>query len=87
MAGASGASATNCSSPSAGGSGAGAGSAAACSSWCAAGVMLAAGAVRGVEPDRPRPQTGQAPRPCPASTFSATAICCSLVARWADGAY
>ncbi|SHV94937.1 Uncharacterised protein [Mycobacteroides abscessus subsp. abscessus] len=52
-----------------------------------AGVMLAAGAVRGVEPDRPRPQTGQAPRPCPASTFSATAICCSLVARWADGAY
>lgn len=32
-------------------------------------------------------QTGQAPAPWPLSTFSATAICWSLVARSARGAY
>lgn len=31
--------------------------------------------------------TGQAPGPCVSSTFSAPAICCSLVARSARGAY
>lgn len=39
----------------------------------------------GVSPPRVRParaeQTGQAPGPCPSRTFSATAICWSLVAR------
>src|SRR5690606_16482669 len=32
-------------------------------------------------------QAGQAPQPCEAWTFSAIAICCSRVARWALGAY
>ena len=35
---------------------------------------------------RLRPQVGQAPFPCSASTLSATAICCSRVARSARGA-
>src|SRR5699024_3878844 len=37
--------------------------------------------------DRPRPQTGQAPRPWVASTCSAIAICCSRLAWFAVGAY
>ena len=37
--------------------------------------------LRGVGPDSTRPQTGQAPLPCPARTFSPIAICCSRVAR------
>ena len=41
---------------------------------------------RGVGPDSPRPHVGQAPLPCPARTFSAMAICCSRVARWAADA-
>jgi len=36
--------------------------------------------------DRPVPQTGQAPLPCAARTFSATAICCALPALSAVGA-
>ena len=35
------------------------------------------GALRGVEPDRPVPQVGQAPLPCEPSTRSATTICSS----------
>src|SRR5262249_32923404 len=43
--------------------------------------------LRGDGPDSPVPHTGHAPRPWVASTRSATAICCSFVASWADGAY
>jgi hypothetical protein len=50
-----------------------------------------AGRMSGVSPPRLSParteHTGQAPGPCPSSTFSATAICWSLVARSARGAY
>jgi hypothetical protein len=37
--------------------------------------------------DRPLPQTGQAPLPWPARTFSPISICCSLVAWSAVEAY
>ena len=43
--------------------------------------------LRGVAPDSGPPQVGQAPLPWVASTRSATAICSSLVARCAAGAY
>ncbi len=50
-----------------------------------------AGRTSGVPPPRVSParceHTGQAPGPCASSTFSATAICWSLVARSARGAY
>ncbi len=39
-----------------------------------------------LSPARPE-HTGHAPGPCPSSTFSATAICWSRVARSARGAY
>ncbi len=48
-------------------------------------VLSEAGRMSGSPPPRVSParteQTGQAPGPCPSSTFSATAICWSLVAR------
>ncbi|MGW8839291.1 pentapeptide repeat-containing protein [Streptomyces hirsutus] len=51
----------------------------------------AAGRMSGVSPPRVSParceHTGQAPGPCPSRTFSAMAICWSLVARSARGAY
>ncbi len=50
-------------------------------------VRAAVTTLRGVAPDSPVPQTGHAPRPWVASTRSATAICSSLVARCAAGAY
>ena len=43
--------------------------------------------LRGVALESPRPHTGHAPRPWVASTRSATAICSSLVAMCAAGAY
>jgi len=50
-----------------------------------------AGWMSGVSPPRVSParteHTGQAPGPCPSRTFSATAICWSLVARSAREAY
>ncbi|CAM5564054.1 hypothetical protein SGLAM104S_09708 [Streptomyces glaucescens] len=49
------------------------------------------GRMPGLSPPRVSPAScehaGQAPGPCPSSTFSATAICWSLVARSARGAY
>ena len=67
----------------------GAGVPSAAAGWVSAGAA-GCGAVdrfRSVGPDSPRPQTGQAPLPWFASTFSAMAICCSRVARLAAGAY
>jgi hypothetical protein len=43
--------------------------------------------LRGVERDSGPPHTGQEPLPWEASTRSATAICSSLVAMLAAGAY
>lgn len=51
---------------------------------CVCGATAGAGPLR-VSPAR-FPQSGQAPGPWPFSTFSATAICWSLVARSARGA-
>src|SRR6476646_2679664 len=51
-----------------------------------AGWLVSSTTLRGVAPDSPRPQAGHAPGPCVASTRSATAICCSLVAKFAAGA-
>lgn len=56
-----------------------------------AGAADPAGRMSGGSPPRVSParseHTGQAPGPCVSSTFSAPAICCSLVARSARGAY
>ncbi len=64
---------------------AGAGVAAGFGAAVAAEVSTAAGAPPAVRPALTE-QTGQAPGPCEARTFSAMAICCALVARLACGA-
>ena len=55
------------------------------SSGASSPAVVAGRTLRGVGPDSGPPHTGHAPRPWVASTRSATAICCSLVASCGRG--